>query len=61
MQVIVSGVARTPQEVEDYCSHTLLAASLRDDQQESTRPTNAQSSLTACVNFLIENEFIRYD
>ena len=62
--MIVSGVARTPQEVENYCGHTLLAASMKASQkegEEDTNPSNAINSLTSCVSFLLENEFIRYD
>ncbi|KAK8400534.1 hypothetical protein O3P69_003295 [Scylla paramamosain] len=62
LEVIVSGVAKTPQEVEKYCSCTLLAASLRANQLEEKEGTDsslAQSSLKSCINFLLENEFIR--
>ncbi|XP_045135227.1 DNA polymerase theta-like [Portunus trituberculatus] len=62
LEVIVSGVAKTPQEVEKYCSCTLLAASLRAGQLEEKQGndlSHTQSSLKSCIDFLLENEFIR--
>ena len=64
MQVIVSGVAKTMQEVEKYCNCTLLAASLRANQLEGKKGTDlsqTQSTLKSCIDFLLENEFVRYD
>nr|XP_053647287.1 DNA polymerase theta-like [Cherax quadricarinatus] len=57
LEVIVSGVATTPDEVDSYCSCTLLAASLRAGDEDS-KP-NSQNSVVSCIAFLEENEFIR--
>lgn len=54
----MSGIATTPEEVERYSKCTLLAASLRNEASSSQ--ADAQNSILSCVEFLEENEFIRY-
>lgn len=57
-QIIVGGVASTPQDVSLYASCSLLAASLKcDHKKESNEETN-KGSIEACVEWLMENEFI---
>ncbi|ROT77098.1 putative DNA polymerase theta-like [Penaeus vannamei] len=57
LEVIVSGIATSPEEVERYSKCTLLAASLRNEASSSQ--ADAQNSILSCVEFLEENEFIR--
>ncbi|XP_063592844.1 DNA polymerase theta-like [Penaeus indicus] len=57
LEVIVSGIATSPEEVERYSKCTLLAASLRNEASSSQADT--QNSILNCVEFLEENEFIR--
>ncbi|XP_012942327.1 DNA polymerase theta [Aplysia californica] len=54
LEVVVSGVAASPEAVMDYVRCTLLSASM------STQETEDQSSalLESCVQFLQENEFV---
>ncbi|KAK3891651.1 hypothetical protein Pcinc_004462 [Petrolisthes cinctipes] len=80
LEVIVSGLTASPEEVNHYCNCTLLAATLRDQDTEINKDENADSenkmgdsenndcstqqpstldSVTACLTFLMENEFIR--
>lgn len=54
----MSGIAKSPEEVEHYSKCTLLAASLRNEASSSQADT--QNSILGCVEFLEENEFIRY-
>ncbi|XP_071543746.1 DNA polymerase theta-like [Panulirus ornatus] len=56
LEVIVSGVATTPEEVSGYCKCTLLAASLHNPG--GSQP-DSQNSIINCISFLEENEFIR--
>lgn len=57
-QIIVGGVASTPQDVRLYASCSLLAASVKSDVgQESNEGTN-KGAIEACVEWLMENEFI---
>ncbi|XP_030850352.1 DNA polymerase theta [Strongylocentrotus purpuratus] len=60
LEIIASGVASSPTEVQAYASSTLLAASLSevktDDQGSGV---NTGSAVLSCVKFLEENEFIR--
>ncbi|WAR06887.1 DPOLQ-like protein [Mya arenaria] len=51
LEVVVSGVASCPRDVEVYASCTLLAASLHGE----TDPCNA---IQECIDFLLQNEFI---
>ncbi|XP_077977729.1 DNA polymerase theta-like [Glandiceps talaboti] len=59
LEVIVSGVASTPDEVTRYAGSTLLAASL--DTQSDQSNDNTQQSIQCCVRFLEDNEFIRLE
>ena len=52
MQVVVSGEASTPAEVRQYASCTLLSACME------TSAIQGQDSITACIAFLQDNEFI---
>jgi len=57
-QIIVGGVASTPQDVGLYASCSLLAASLKcDGKKESNEETN-RGAIEASVEWLMENEFI---
>uniref|UniRef100_A0A8C4VI48 DNA polymerase theta n=1 Tax=Gopherus evgoodei TaxID=1825980 RepID=A0A8C4VI48_9SAUR len=61
LEIIVGGVASTPDDVRTYASCTLLAASLKDRDQDSERDEDrAQNgAVEACVRWLLENEFIQ--
>ncbi|XP_015196626.2 DNA polymerase theta isoform X1 [Lepisosteus oculatus] len=74
LEIIVGGVASTPGHVKMYASCTLLAASLSKDVTElgcsegemnmertaRKRKSSKQTSpIEACVDWLIENEFIQ--
>ncbi len=48
-QVVVSGVASSPDEVELYTSCTLLAAEAEEDQA---------GAIESCIGFLNDSEFI---
>lgn len=55
LEVVVSGVAKTPQEINAYASSTMLAASMQQDA--SDRSLNDQI-IKKCAEFLKDNEFI---
>ncbi|KAK7072181.1 hypothetical protein SK128_021895, partial [Halocaridina rubra] len=57
LEVIVSGIAATQQDVIRYSSCTLLAASINKETRLSQ--TETPNSILSCVQFLEENEFIR--
>uniref|UniRef100_A0A3B5B572 DNA polymerase theta n=1 Tax=Stegastes partitus TaxID=144197 RepID=A0A3B5B572_9TELE len=58
LEIIVGGVACTPQDVRLYASCSLLAASMkRESKKESNEETN-KGAIEACVEWLMENEFI---
>ena len=57
VEIIVSKVARTPDEVETYAESTLLAASLAASHEASSHKLSA---VKACVSYLQENEFIAH-
>nr|XP_033479931.1 DNA polymerase theta [Epinephelus lanceolatus] len=58
LEIIVGGVASTPQDVRSYALCSLLAASMRSDgKKESNEETN-KGAIEACVEWLMENEFI---
>ncbi|KAJ6658252.1 hypothetical protein lerEdw1_020524 [Lerista edwardsae] len=60
LEVIVSGAARSPDDVQTYASCTLLAASLEDFQGSGKEPENiCHGAVDACVKWLLENEFIQ--
>ena len=55
----MSGVANTPEQVENYASCTLLSASLVESPSQKTM--SKENSIQSCVKFLEENEFIRLE
>ncbi|TMS23150.1 DNA polymerase theta [Larimichthys crocea] len=58
LEIIVGGVASTPLDVRLYASCSLLAASMKcDGKKESNEETN-KGAIEACVEWLIDNEFI---
>ncbi|KAJ4944881.1 hypothetical protein JOQ06_013421 [Pogonophryne albipinna] len=58
LEIIVGGVASTPQDVRSYALCSLLAASIKcDGKKESTEETNT-GAIEASVEWLMENEFI---
>uniref|UniRef100_A0A8C5FX72 DNA-directed DNA polymerase n=1 Tax=Gadus morhua TaxID=8049 RepID=A0A8C5FX72_GADMO len=65
LEIIVGGVASTPQDVRVYASCTLLAASARWERdpsdgglKEGPEPETNRGAIEACVEWLMENEFI---
>lgn len=61
VQIIVGGVACTPQDVRLYASCTLLAATTRwgrDPSDGGAEPETNKGAIEACVEWLMENEFI---
>lgn len=60
-QIIVGGVANTPEDVQTYASCTLLASSLKESKWEKGKEQDkAQAGpIEACVAWLLENEFIQ--
>ncbi|XP_077202429.1 DNA polymerase theta isoform X2 [Paroedura picta] len=61
LEIIVGGVASSPQDIQAYASCTLLGASLKDGQQDSGRGQEkmCHGAIDACVKWLLENEFIQ--
>lgn len=57
-QIIVGGVASTPQDVRLYASCSLLAASMKSDDKKSSDEESNRGAIEACVEWLMENEFI---
>ena len=57
LEVIVSGVACTPNQVEKYASCTLLAVSMSTTVSDSSQITD--SAINSCIKFLEDQEFIR--
>ncbi|XP_055014299.1 LOW QUALITY PROTEIN: DNA polymerase theta [Boleophthalmus pectinirostris] len=57
LEIIVGGVASKPQDVRLYASCTLLAASLKCEGRPTNEETN-QGAIEACVEWLMDNEFI---
>ncbi|XP_036379268.1 DNA polymerase theta [Megalops cyprinoides] len=55
LEIIVGGVASTPEDVRTYASCTLLAASMSADSAGERR----SGAIEACVEWLMENEFIQ--
>ena len=56
LQIVVSGVADSVSDVAAYASCTLLAASL--DTTTDTTADQTQDMITACIQFLQDNEFV---
>nr|XP_010298788.1 PREDICTED: DNA polymerase theta [Balearica regulorum gibbericeps] len=61
LEIIVGGVANTPDDVQTYASCTLLASSLKENKWENEKAQDkAQTGpIEACVAWLVENEFIQ--
>uniref|UniRef100_A0A8D2IKD5 DNA polymerase theta n=1 Tax=Varanus komodoensis TaxID=61221 RepID=A0A8D2IKD5_VARKO len=59
LEIIVSGVADSPDDIQHYASCTLLWATLKDSQDcRSQQEKNCHGPIEACVQWLLENEFI---
>lgn len=60
-QIIVGGVASTPDDVQTYASCTLLASSLKESKwgNEKAQDKAQTGPIEACVAWLLENEFIQ--
>ncbi|XP_054019304.1 DNA polymerase theta [Dryobates pubescens] len=61
LEIIVGGVANTPDDVQTYASCTLLASSLKGGKRghEKAQDKAQTGSIEACVAWLLENEFIQ--
>ncbi|XP_048838928.1 DNA polymerase theta [Brienomyrus brachyistius] len=68
LEIIVGGVASTPEDVMSYASCTLLATSLcaenvggaeSGESSAAKKPPESQGAIEACVDWLMENEFIQ--
>lgn len=55
VQIIVGGVASTPQDVRLYAACSLLAASIKCDGRNEDA---SKGAIEACVDWLMQNEFI---
>ncbi|XP_031427336.1 DNA polymerase theta isoform X2 [Clupea harengus] len=62
LEIIVGGVASTPEEVRLYASCTLLAASLAaegaSEGSAAKEKERSRGAIEACIEWLMENEFI---
>ncbi|XP_063150682.1 DNA polymerase theta [Candoia aspera] len=59
LEIIVSGVASSSEDIQSYASCTLLAASLRDFQDcRREQEKMCDGAIEACVKWLLEKEFI---
>ncbi|XP_051955801.1 DNA polymerase theta-like [Xyrauchen texanus] len=61
LEIIVGGVASSPQDVRMYASCTLLAANMAAEQphQEGTESeSRSKGAIEACTEWLMDNEFI---
>ncbi|KFP82225.1 DNA polymerase theta, partial [Acanthisitta chloris] len=60
LEIIVGGVANTPDDVQTYASCTLLASSLKESKWENEKAQDSAQAgpIEACVAWLLENEFI---
>ncbi|XP_069722926.1 DNA polymerase theta isoform X2 [Phaenicophaeus curvirostris] len=61
LEIIVGGVANTPDDVQTYASCTLLASSLKEGKSggEKGQDKVQAGPIEACVAWLLENEFIQ--
>ncbi|XP_028941211.1 DNA polymerase theta [Antrostomus carolinensis] len=61
LEIIVGGVANTPDDVQTYASCTLLASSLKESKwgKEKAQDKVQTGPIEACVAWLLENEFIQ--
>lgn len=61
LEIIVGGVASSPQDVRMYASCTLLATTMATEQphQEGAESeTRSKGAIEACIEWLMDNEFI---
>ncbi|XP_043076751.1 DNA polymerase theta [Puntigrus tetrazona] len=61
LEIIVGGVASSPQDVKMYASCTLLAASIAVEQpreEETKTEARNKGAIDACIDWLMDNEFI---
>uniref|UniRef100_UPI0037E73ECB DNA polymerase theta n=1 Tax=Semicossyphus pulcher TaxID=241346 RepID=UPI0037E73ECB len=58
LEIIVGGVASSPQDVGLYASCSLLAASLKCDVKKESNEESNKGAIEACVEWLMQNEFI---
>eukprot|EP00064_Thunnus_orientalis_P007166 superscaffoldBa00000781_g7185 len=58
LEIIVGGVASTPQDVKLYASCSLLATSMKCSSKEESNEETSTGAIEACVEWLMENEFI---
>nr|XP_019955937.1 PREDICTED: DNA polymerase theta [Paralichthys olivaceus] len=58
LEIIVGGVASTPQDVTLYASCSLLAASMKCDGKHRSDEGTNKGAIEACVEWLMDNEFI---
>ncbi|XP_053158733.1 DNA polymerase theta isoform X3 [Hemicordylus capensis] len=60
LEIIVSGVASSPDDIQAYAACTLLGASLKDFQDSGREQERVcHGAIDACVKWLLENEFIQ--
>ncbi|XP_010117127.1 PREDICTED: DNA polymerase theta, partial [Chlamydotis macqueenii] len=61
LEIIVGGVANTPDDVQTYASCTLLASNLKESKwaNEKAQDKAQTGPIEACVAWLLENEFIQ--
>ncbi|XP_069491929.1 DNA polymerase theta [Ambystoma mexicanum] len=60
LEIIVGGVASTPDDVRMYASCTLLAKSLEHEHhEENVQGAVKGGAIEACVEWLLKNEFIQ--
>ncbi|KAM6382615.1 LOW QUALITY PROTEIN: DNA polymerase theta [Alca torda] len=61
LEIIVGGVASTPDDVQTYASCTLLASSLKESKwgNEEAQDKVQTGPIEACVAWLLGNEFIQ--
>uniref|UniRef100_A0A8D0ATP4 DNA polymerase theta n=1 Tax=Sander lucioperca TaxID=283035 RepID=A0A8D0ATP4_SANLU len=58
LEIIVGGVASTPQDVSSYALCSLLAASMKCEGKKELNEETNKGAIEACVEWLMENEFI---
>ncbi|XP_063126450.1 DNA polymerase theta isoform X2 [Rattus norvegicus] len=61
LEIIVSGVASTSQDMQTYAACTFLAADVKEGKQgiQRNRDDVQRGAVDACVTWLLENEFIQ--
>ncbi|KAL1787706.1 DNA polymerase theta isoform X1 [Sigmodon hispidus] len=61
LEIIVSGVASTSQDMQTYASCTFLAAGIKEGKQglQRNQDDDQLGAIDACVTWLLENEFIQ--